>query len=211
MTGFTDALDGADRGRSRGFHLARALLELQGFEVVAAVEDGEAALNAVDRLSRTSSCPTCSCPAWTASRWSSGSRRAHDLRVWCLESVGAAPTTRSFRARLSPASLASTSLDDARRPPLVRRLTLVALACAGVALGLVAEQQAYAWQELSDWLADLAAGWTLIGLGIALAPAAHAVGCAPLLAGFSWFAFNFEHTGPAAVQWLAVHAAYLHR
>ena len=29
---------------------ARALLELQGFEVVAAVEDGEAALDAVDRL-----------------------------------------------------------------------------------------------------------------------------------------------------------------
>jgi CheY-like chemotaxis protein len=29
---------------------ARALLELQGFEVVAAVEDGEAALAAVDRL-----------------------------------------------------------------------------------------------------------------------------------------------------------------
>ena len=95
----------------------------------------------------------------------------------------------------------------------MRRLSLAALACAGVALGLVAEQQAYAWQELSDWLPDLAAGWTLIGLGIAHLALRRPRGAAALLllAGFSWFAFNFEHTGPAAVQWLAVHAAYLHR
>jgi signal transduction histidine kinase len=95
----------------------------------------------------------------------------------------------------------------------VRRLTLVAFAGAGVALGLVAEQQAYAWQELSDWLPDLVAGWTLIGLGIALLALRRPRGAAALLllAGFSWFAFNFEHTGPAAVQWLAVHAAYFHR
>ena len=50
----------------------------------------------------------------------------------------------------------------------MRRAALVALACAGVAFGVIAEQQAYAWRDLSDWLPDLLAGWTLIGLGIAL-------------------------------------------
>ena len=67
--------------------------------------------------------------------------------------------------------------------------------------------------DLSDWLPDLLAGWTLIGLGIALLGLRRPRGAATLLllAGFSWFAFNFENTGPAAVQWLAVHAAYLHR
>ena len=95
----------------------------------------------------------------------------------------------------------------------MRRAALVALACAGVALGVIAEQQAYAWRDLSDWLPDLLAGWTLIGLGIALLGLRRPRGAATLLllAGFSWFAFNFENTGPAAVQWLAVHAAYLHR
>jgi signal transduction histidine kinase len=95
----------------------------------------------------------------------------------------------------------------------VSRLALLALACAGVALGLVAERQAYDWRELSVWLPDLLAGWTLIGLGIVLVALRRPRGAAALLllAGFSWFAFNFEHTGPAAVQWLAVHAAYLHR
>ena len=95
----------------------------------------------------------------------------------------------------------------------MRRAALVALACAGVALGVIAEQQAYAWRDLSDWLPDLLAGWTLIGLGIALLGLRRPRRAAALLllAGFSWFAFNFENTGPAAVQWLAVHAAYLHR
>ena len=95
----------------------------------------------------------------------------------------------------------------------MRRAALVALACAGVAFGVIAEQQAYAWRDLSGWLPDLLAGWTLIGLGIALLGLRRPRGAAALLllAGFSWFAFNFENTGPAAVQWLAVHAAYLHR
>jgi signal transduction histidine kinase len=95
----------------------------------------------------------------------------------------------------------------------MRRAALVGLACAGVAFGVIAEQQAYAWRDLGNWLPDLLAGWTLIGLGIALLGLRRPRGAAVLmlLAGFSWYAFNFENTGPAAVQWLAVHAAYLHR
>ena len=95
----------------------------------------------------------------------------------------------------------------------MRRVGLVALACAGVAVGVLAEQQAYEWPDLRGWLPDLLAGWTLIGLGLALLALRRSRGSAALLlvAGFSWFAFNFETTGPAAVQWLAVHAAYLHR
>jgi signal transduction histidine kinase len=95
----------------------------------------------------------------------------------------------------------------------MRRAALVAVACAGVALGVIAEQQAYDWRDLSDWLPDLLAGWTLISLGIALLALRRPRSAAVLLllAGFSWFAFNFENTGPTALQWLAVHAAYLHR
>jgi signal transduction histidine kinase len=95
----------------------------------------------------------------------------------------------------------------------VRRAAILALACAGAAVGVLAEQQAYEWAEVRAWLPDLLAGWTLIGFGLALLALRRPVGVAALLlaAGFSWFAFNFEHTGPAAVQWLAVHGAFLHR
>jgi hypothetical protein len=96
---------------------------------------------------------------------------------------------------------------------LVRRTALAALACAGAALGVAAEQQGYAWSDLRGWLPDLLAGWTMIGLGItllALRRPREAAGLL-LLGGLSWFAFDFETTGPAAVRWLAVHSAYLHR
>src|SRR5207244_1596940 len=95
----------------------------------------------------------------------------------------------------------------------MRRAAIAALACAGLALGIVAEQQEFAWRDLRLWLPDLLAGWTLIGLGITLLARRRPRGAAALLllAGFSWFAFNFETTGPAAMQRLAAHAAYLHR
>ena len=95
----------------------------------------------------------------------------------------------------------------------MRRAAVLALVCAGAAVGILAEQQAYDWADLRRWLPDLLAGWTLIGLGIALLGLRRSPGAAALLllAGFSWFAFNFATTGPAAVQWLAAHAAFLHR
>src|SRR5207237_3947027 len=95
----------------------------------------------------------------------------------------------------------------------MRRAALAAFSCAGAAVGILAEQQAYRWSDLRGWLPDLLAGWTLIGLGIALLAMRRSGRVAGLLlfAGFSWFAFNFETTGPHAVQWLAVRAAYLHR
>lgn len=95
----------------------------------------------------------------------------------------------------------------------MRRAGLVGLACAGAALGVVAEQQEYAWQDLSGWLPDLFAGWTLIGSGIALLALRRPLGAGALLllSGITWFAFNFESSGSATVEWLALHAAYLHR
>src|SRR6187455_3479879 len=97
--------------------------------------------------------------------------------------------------------------------PVPRRATLAGLACAGAAVGILAERQAYGWSDLRDWLPDLLTGWSLIGLGIALLAMRRPRGAAVLLllAGFSWFAFNFENTGPPVAQWLAVHAAYVHR
>ena len=95
----------------------------------------------------------------------------------------------------------------------MRRIALVALACAGAAVGVLAELQAFAWRDLSGWLPDLLAGWTLIGLGIVLLALRRPPGAAALLlvAGFTWFAFNFEATGPDELRRLAGEAAYLHR
>ncbi len=95
----------------------------------------------------------------------------------------------------------------------VRRALLAGLACAGGALGLVAEQQAYAWSDLRGWLPDLLAGWTLVGLGVALLALRRPRGAAGLLlvAGFFWFAFDFESVGPSFVQLLIGQTAYLHR
>ena len=95
----------------------------------------------------------------------------------------------------------------------MRRVALLALGGAGAAVGVLAEQQAYEWADPRGWLPDLLAGWTLIGLGIALLALRRPAGAAALLlaAGFSWFAFNFEHSGPTVVEWLAVQGAFLHR
>ncbi len=95
----------------------------------------------------------------------------------------------------------------------MRRVALVALACAGVAVGILAERQAFDWRDLSGWLPDLLAGWTLIGLGVLLLALRRPPGAAALLllAGFTWFAFNFETTGPDELGRLAGEAAYLHR
>jgi signal transduction histidine kinase len=95
----------------------------------------------------------------------------------------------------------------------VRRTALITLAAAAAVVGIVAERQAFGWADLRDWLPDLLAGWTLVGLGIALVALRRSAGAAALLlvAGFTWFAFNFEVTGSTFVQSLAAQAAYLHR
>jgi signal transduction histidine kinase len=94
----------------------------------------------------------------------------------------------------------------------VSRAALAVLACVGTALGVVAEWQAYEWSDVRDWLPDLAAGWTLLALGILLL-ARRSTGPAVLLlvAGFTWFAFNFADVSAVAITWLAAHAAFLHR
>jgi signal transduction histidine kinase len=84
---------------------------------------------------------------------------------------------------------------------------------AGVALGIAAEWVYFGWSEPSDWLPDLAVGWTLIACGLVAwshRPASRS-GALMVATGFAWFAANFTTTGWSAVDWLSEHALYLHR
>jgi signal transduction histidine kinase len=76
---------------------------------------------------------------------------------------------------------------------------------AGAAVGIAAESVYFGWDDWSDWLPDLATGWTLIACGLvgwARRPESRS---GPLLAatGFAWFAANlvgdqalYLHRGP---------------
>jgi len=95
----------------------------------------------------------------------------------------------------------------------MRRAGLVLLGLAGATVGVAAERQAYAWPDLRNWVPDLLAGWTLIGLGLALLALRRPPRAAALLllAGFFWFTFDFASADGAAVRALATRSAYLHR
>jgi signal transduction histidine kinase len=84
---------------------------------------------------------------------------------------------------------------------------------AGAALGIAAELVHFGWSEPSDWLPDLAVGWSLIACGLlawSQRPTSRS-GDLMVATGFAWFAANFTTTGLAAVDWLSEQALYLHR
>ena len=84
---------------------------------------------------------------------------------------------------------------------------------AGAALGIAAEWVYFGWSEPSDWLPDLAVGWTLIACGLVAwsrRPTSRS-GALMVATGFAWFAANFTTTGWGAVDWLSEQALYLHR
>jgi signal transduction histidine kinase len=95
----------------------------------------------------------------------------------------------------------------------MRRAGLFLLGLAGAVIGVAAERQAYSWPDLRSWVPDLLAGWTLVGLGLALLALRRPPRAAALLllAGFLWFAFNFANADGAAIRALATRSAYLHR
>ena len=84
---------------------------------------------------------------------------------------------------------------------------------AGAAVGIAAEWISFGWNEPSDWLPDLAVGWTFIGCGLVAWSHRPTSRSGPLMAatGFTWFAANFTTTGLAAVDWGSEQALYLHR
>ena len=95
----------------------------------------------------------------------------------------------------------------------MRRAALALGGAAAAAVGVLAEQQGYGWADLRGWLPDLLAGWTLAALGLVLLASRRPPGAGALLllAGFAWFAANFATTGPAAVEWIAARATFVHR
>jgi signal transduction histidine kinase len=94
----------------------------------------------------------------------------------------------------------------------VRALRLF-LWAAGAALGIAAEWIYFGWGEPSDWVPDLAVGWTLIAGGLvgwSRRPESR-TGVLMAATGFAWFAPNFATTGLGALDWLGDQALYLHR
>jgi len=84
---------------------------------------------------------------------------------------------------------------------------------AGVALGVVGEWVLYGWGDPSHWVPDLAAGWSMIGCGLAawsLRPQSNA-GVLMTATGFSWFAGNFVTADSTWLAWLSAHALFWYR
>ncbi len=89
----------------------------------------------------------------------------------------------------------------------------LALFSAGLALGLVAERASYSWADTSAWIADLAAGLSLIACGLVATsrrPESRS-GFLMLTTGFLWFAGNFSGSDVTWLAWLSAHALYLYR
>jgi signal transduction histidine kinase len=83
----------------------------------------------------------------------------------------------------------------------------------GAALGIAAESSLYGWSRPGDWLPDLVTGWCLLGCGLvgwSRRPGSWS-GALLTTTGFAWFAPNFATTGAGGLDWLSVHALYLHR
>ena len=95
----------------------------------------------------------------------------------------------------------------------MQRALVALVIAAGIAVGLLAEQQANDWADVHRWLPDVVVGWVLIGAGVSLLSVSRPrqAPVLMLVAGFSWFLFNFSMTGPAALQWLSARGAFVHR
>jgi signal transduction histidine kinase len=93
------------------------------------------------------------------------------------------------------------------------RRSLLLLWPAGAALGIAAEWTYFGWGEPRDWAPDLVTGWSLIACGLIAWSRLpdNMTGALMAATGFTWFAGNFQTTGLAGIDWLAVHALYLHR
>lgn len=93
------------------------------------------------------------------------------------------------------------------------RMVRFSLWPAGVALGVVGEWVLYGWGDPSHWVPDLAAGWSMIGCGLAawsLRPQSNA-GVLMTATGFSWFAGNFVTADSTWLAWLSAHALFWYR
>jgi signal transduction histidine kinase len=88
-----------------------------------------------------------------------------------------------------------------------------ALLPAGIALGVAGESALYGWGDPSRWLADLAAGWSMLGCGLVASsrwPQSR-VGVLMTAVGLSWFAGNFVTADMAWLAWLSAHALFWYR
>lgn len=80
-------------------------------------------------------------------------------------------------------------------------------------IGLAGEWRLFGWADRRDWVPDLLTGWVLIGCGLISWSRRPDSRSGALLAatGFAWFVPNFATTGIGALDWVGVHALYLHR
>jgi signal transduction histidine kinase len=94
-----------------------------------------------------------------------------------------------------------------------RGLVVLAVAVAGLVVGVAAEWIAYGFRDPRLWLPDLAVGWTFMFLGLlvrSLRPQSR-IGVLMVATGFTWFAGNFATVGVEPLAWLFSGAVYVHR
>ncbi len=106
-------------------------------------------------------------------------------------------------------------MTDASAPDVLdaMRPARLPLWIGGATLGVAAEASLYGRADVSAWLPDLIAGWSLIACGLyawSRWPTARA-GATMAVTGALWFAGNFVSSDLEWVSWLSLHALYLYR
>ena len=178
---------------------AGALLEAEGFAVIAEAADGDEAIAAVERVAAADRAARHAASRAGRLRRGRAVGGGAAIRPWSCSSRAARrrPTARDSRRPPRAGSSRSAS-SRARRSPRssadrVDAVVPAAPLAGGRLLGIAAEWVSFGWGDPRHWVPDLVTGWTLIACGLVAWSRRPDSRSGPLLAatGFSWFFGNF--------------------